>query len=477
MSDSNRAQLTGVREVTLGTTPNTPRMRKVRHLSAPLIYKPEFETSNEKREDRMGTDPVKVGESNNGPINFEFSYPEQDALIDTFICSSMQADWVNTPSRFNDGVADSVITGVVASTGVVSVTTGAAFVLGHLCKLTGFTAAGNNTLKKITTGSPTVPAFGAGAGLADEAVPPAAARMKVVGFEGASGDITALADGLGSTALDFTTLGLTVGGFVKIGGTGAAFQFATAACNDWARVIAVAATTDAGAAKTIRVFFGDLIKNGVTKIGATLERAFLDQTVPTYIAQRGMVVNEANWSIETKKIINGSFAFIGMGGAQSTVGLDAVPDAASAIADFPVMAAGANVGRIAESGVKITGNNFVKNLSLKITNNIRDLTDVENLGPVDLGSGRCDVSVNLSTYFGSNTFLTKLFAGTAVNINARVLKANRAVVWSVPRLTYTDGAPDDSGINADIMLSLTAQASFDTLTNAHILMNRLEYYE
>ncbi len=118
--------------------------------------------------------------------------------------------WQNTPQRDNDGMAASIITDIADTTDVVTVTTGPAFAAGHLVRMTGFSNVANNGVFKVTTGSATVPAM-LGANFAAEAAPPAAARMKVVGFEGAAGDITALADGLGSTALDFTGLGLRVG--------------------------------------------------------------------------------------------------------------------------------------------------------------------------------------------------------------------------------------------------------------------------
>lgn len=87
------------------------------------------------------------------------------------------------------------------------------------------------------------------------------------------------------------------------------------------------------------------------------------------------------------------------------------------------------------------------------------------------------MTVTLSAYFGSDALLGKLFSGTAVNINARLAKAGKAMIFSIPRLTYTDGAPDDGGKNTDVMLPLTAQASKDSLTGAHIIINRFEYYE
>jgi hypothetical protein len=73
--------------------------------------------------------------------------------------------------------------------------------------------------------------------------------------------------------------------------------------------------------------------------------------------------------------------------------------------------------------------------------------------------------------------LNKLFDQTPTNINVRIAKNGQAMVWGLPRLTYTDGTANATGKNTDVMLPLTSMASLDELTNAHILLDRLEYYE
>jgi len=388
-------------------------------------------------------------------------------------------------ARDNDGDDDSAITDVDAETGVVTVTAGSAFEAGQLVRLTGFGQAANNGLYKCTTGSATVPAFAA-AVFADEAAPAAAARMKVVGFEGSTGDIEAEADGLSSTALDFTTLGLRVGGWIKVGGTGAGFRFATAACNGWARITAVAQhaitldnlptgwAADDGTGKTLRVFFGDQIKNGTTQKSLTLERGFLGQAVPSYIVQRGMVAGQGQFSFETEQKITAQVTFNGLSGQLSTTPLDVAPDAAP---QEPIMAANVNVGRIAEAGAAVSSPNYVRTASITVNNNVRIRTAVGHLGGVDIASGECQVNVSLETYFGSDALLGKLLAGTVSNINLRTAKNSRAVIFAVPRITFTDGSPSAGGKNQDVMVPLQSMASYDALTNAHIVIDRLEYWE
>lgn len=485
MTDSNRVRLTSCRETSLGVPPGSPRLRTARMTGESLAYQPQFVSSSEIRSDRMNADPIKVNESNQGQINGELSYPVDGSPFSDWLASLFFSDWTNTPSRDNDGTADSIITNVAATGGVITVTSGAAFVAGQLIKTTGFSNSGNNGLFKITTGSATVPAVGNSL-LTDEAVPPAAARVKVVGFQGASGDITALADGLGTTALDLTTLGISVGQWVKIGATGSSFRFATAALNGYARVTAVAAakltldnlpvgwTTDDGSGKTIRVFFGDTMKNGTTRLSNAIERGFLAQAVPTYIAQLGMVSGQGDFNFQSEQIATWSITFMGVSGSISTTSLDSTPDAATT---NPAMSANVNVGRIAESGAAIGSPNWSKAMSISLNNNLRLLTAIGTVGAVDIGVGECGVTGSLETYFGDASLAQKLVNGTAGNLNTRTTKNNQSIIFGIPRVTFTDGSPSAGGKNQDVMVPLKYQGSIDTLTNAQIIIDRLEYVE
>ncbi|TGP28202.1 hypothetical protein EN875_032095 [Mesorhizobium sp. M2D.F.Ca.ET.232.01.1.1] len=488
MSDANRVRLTHVREVTLGTTPNTPRMRKARMTGETLRFAPAFVSSQELRDDRMNADPIKVDEMNDGPVNGELSFPVDKSPFSDWLESLFCNTWSNTPFRDNDGTADSVITNVATSGTQVTHLTGDAFVAGQLVRFAGFGVSGNNGVFKCTTGGTTTSAY-AGSGITDEAAPPAAARMKVVGFQGASGDITASSNGLASTLLDFTTLGLKVGQWVKIGGTAAGDKFATAALNSWARIIAIAANaltfdnlpagwaTDSGTSKTIKVFIGDTLKNGVATISQTLERGFLDQSVPTYIAQQGMVVDQGVFNFATKQIAKWTMTFGGMTGSEGATTLDASPDDATTNA---IMAAAVNVGRIAENGTTIGGPNFIESVDITIKNNLRMIGGIRSDGRVgaeDIGKGSVDAIVQMSTFFGSDTLLAKLFSGVATNINIRIAKNAQAMVWALPRLTYTQGQTNATAKNTDTKLPLTSEASYDSLTNSHVLLDRLEYYE
>lgn len=488
--ESNRVRLAGIRETTFGSLPATPRMRTGRMTGEGLAFTPQFVTSNEIRADRMTADPIKINEQNAGAINFELSYMPDLSLGSELFRSAFYNPWTIQKYRDNDGTADSNITDVNNATQVVTVTNVApqdgSFVVGHLVRFTGFTAALNNGKFRCSTASATVPAFTA-SGLVAEPAPPAAARMKVVGAQGAAGDITATASGLASTALDFTTLGLSPGMWLKIGDAdAAAFGFATAANNAFVRIAgAITATAipldnlpvgwavDAGAGKTIRFFFGDTLKNGTTRTSLSLERSFLGQAVPTHILQKGMIAGQLSLDYSTEQIVTGAFEMTGLTGSQGTVANGNSYDAAPV---NRVMSANVSVAAIAEAGALIGSPNWARALQFQMNNNLRPITAVGNVGAVELGVGECAVSGTVEAYFGSNAYLAKLIAGTVSNISARAQIDNQALILGLPRVTFTGGSPSTGGKNQDVTIPLAYQASLDSLTNAHALFDRMEYY-
>lgn len=495
MTDSNRVRMTTVKESALGTTPASPRMRTVRFTGESLAYAPSFVTSDEIRSDRMNADPIKVNESNSGPVNGELSFPPDRSPLSTWLESLLFSAWQNTPSFDNDGTADSVITDAGTTTDTYAVASGGSAVkAGHMVRATGFGNAANNQIFRVASSTVTT-IVGSGLGLVAETAPAASARLKVVGFAGVSGDITSLADGLGSTALDFTALGLNVGQWVKIGGAADASTFAYLVAagapsrrHSFARVTAIAAhkltldnlpawwATDAGTGKTIQVFFGDTLKNGVTMSSHSIERGFMAQASPSYIVQRGMVAGQGQFVFSTEDKATWQITFTGLSGAEGATSLSNTPDAASA---NRVMAAAVDVGRIAENGVCFGSPNWMQRFTLTINNNPRvknALTCGDAVGPVDIGSGEFGVTFDAPTYFGSDALLAKLFAGTPTNLNARIAKDNQALIFAVPRATFTGGAPSVGGKNQDVILPLTGSASIDALTNAHLILDRFEYY-
>jgi hypothetical protein len=490
-SSSNRRQISTVLETTLGTTPVTPRMRQKLLVSEALKYGPTFADSAELRSDRMTSDSILVGLDSSGSVPWEFHYPYPDSYEDFDFRSAMYNNWVLTPTRDNDTVADSVITDVGTVANSLTCTTGPAFVIGHLVRTSGFANASNNAINRVTTGGATS-FLTTGGFVTPEAVPPAAARAKVVGMQGVAGDITATASGLGCTTLNFTLMGLAIGQWIKIGGTAATDRFTVVPANNGrARITAISATAltldnlptgwgvDAGATKTIKVWFGDRIVNGVTQISQTIERGDLSMNVPVYVVQPGMVVSQFAMSMKPKAIITGTTTYMGMAGSQSTVTLDAVIDPAPSQVLYPQFAGSANIGRVSENGAALVTPNWCIGLDFSIANNITPVESLDAVGPQDLVPGECLVTGTLNTIFGDNTILTRFYAGQPTSINIAVVKNSQMFFLTLPRVVLnSDGNANAGGKNQLINCSFGFRASKDdALTQTIISFDRLEYFE
>ena len=498
MSSANRLRLSYTTESTAGVTPNTPRMKEARITGESLSFAPTYTNSDELRADRMTSDPIQVLQAAQGGINFEMSFPADGTFLSDAIRSELWNDWTKSPVFDNDGTADSVITdaGTVADTYAVA-SGGASVVAGHLVLASGFTNAANGgstaaTVKVFRVASSTATTIvGTSLGLVAETAPPGTARLKVVGFQGASGDIVAAADGLTSTALDFTTLGIIPGQALKVGGTATGNRFATAAINGRGRAVSVTAhkitmdnlptgwTTDSGSGKTIMVWFGDNNKNGITPFPLTLEKGFMDQTVPSYIVTRGNHASRMTFSITAGRPITGSIEFLGMSGGASTTSLDSAPDAATI---NPVLAGSVNVGRMYEAGVAVSAPTFITEFSIDINNNLRGISDITSASYEGITPGECTVTGQLSTYFADLSIQNKLFNNTPSSNMIWLEKAysaigTQAVVWQLPRYVLTGGVPAASGKNTDVILQSSYTASKDPTTSAVVICDRFYYLE
>jgi hypothetical protein len=420
VASTNRTKLAYTLEATAGVTPNNPPWQEVLTGSNGFKLSPKRGRSKDIRADGQAPGTFLTDIESSGSVAFEMKF----AAWDDWFRMALKNDWARKAYRDNAGVADSVITAATASTDAYTVTNPggvAAFVPGHLVLATGFGQAANNSLFKALAGTTSTNVNAPAApGLTDETVPPGTAKLQAVGFEGATADITATASGLGSTALNFTTLGLQAGEWVYVGGTAAGNQFATAANRGWARVSAIAATaltfdvlptgwtTDSGTGKAIQVFFGDFLKNGTTIYSASFERQQLGIAVPTYEYFNGQFLNNLQMQIAGAKEIDLSAEFLGLGGDPIATSRKAGSTDIAASSVYGTMTATANIGDLVEGGVSVMGGtNCMIGATLRVQNNISRDALPGPLGTAAITVGAFMVSGNIDTYLGDQTILAK----------------------------------------------------------------------
>lgn len=448
MASTNRSSLGYVAEVTKGTTPASPAIKALRETSNTLAFAPTRVTSAEIRPDRQVTDQVLTDLNASGNIGIELSFN----AYDDFIEAALQGAWQNKPS-ITVVTSDTEISDVSTTTLTVAAG-GAAFKAGMLCNLSGLPTAGNNKLAVVSSSSGTTIVFPASTFTAETVPIPVGATVRDVGFQGGSADITATSTGLASTTLDFTTLGLNEGEWVKIGGDSAGTQFATAADNSWARIakggIAAHALTfdvlppswgtDSGTGKTIQVFTGDFVKTGTTQRSFSFERQQQDLASPSYEYFTGVQLEGMSLSFKSASIITGSFDTQGLSSSASTTRASGATDVAAPT--YGVLNASSNVGRLMEGGAPTTVP--IEQIDVNLKNNLGRETAVGVTGAVNLRDGEIALSGTISAYFNDLTLQNKVLADTPTQI---MLKTGRldgfreSLLVDIPQCKLSGTAP------------------------------------
>lgn len=383
------------------------------------------------------------------------------------------------------------------------------FAANDLIFASGFSNAANNGLKLVTS----VAAGGVlVSGLVAEAAPPSGAKIVRVGHQFASGDFRIDASGdlpiLVTTAKDLTELGLVDGELIFIGGDTAATEFASATNNGWCRVRTTVGTnevtidkasgamvTDAGASKTIQVFFGRTLKNqegtAITRTTYQLERELgaPDDSSPSgtqaeYIV--GAVPNEMTMAINTADKIMVDMGFMGTDYETR--------DAATGVklGTRPLLAAGSgkafntstHVTRI-RMGLCSDTNEYVDAMfayvteaQLTINNNISMNKAVGTLGAFDATAGTFEVGGNVTAYFQNVAALEALRANSDVTLDVCVVKDNAGFSFDLPLLSLDDGRLNvELNQAVTIPLGLMAADAADVNSNlAHtIVMSFYDY--
>lgn len=472
-ASTNRVRLAIVEEQSFGVTPASPAFRTLLNTGSTLAGSPETRISDTIVSDRNVSDLILLGKEVGGDINFEFQHLNPDLLLEGMMFSS----WSKTAERKNEEASQ--ITAVASTTYTVTGTQN--FRQYHLLRATGFTNPANN--KVFAAGAATSATSIVHTGGTAEASPPATARLKVVGVEGPSGDIVATANGLTSTLVNFVNMGITVGMWIYVGGNQTANQFATAGVRGWCRVATVAAnaitwsrkpstwTTDTGTGKTIRLYFGDTMSNGVLHKSYTLERAYLDITQFEYF--RGCRVGTGKLEAKAKSILTGGATLVGSGHEIVQSRFAGATDLAAPTT--PVWNGSSNIGALSQNGVLLTDPNFVTSFMLQVNNNLRTINPLGFLTAQGINAGEANIEAGLEAYFGDATLLNYVVNNTELSFDMPVLDAfGCGMVVDLPRIKMKSGQPSVPGKDQDVMTPLSMQALKDPTLGFALQLNRVE---
>jgi hypothetical protein len=373
--------------------------------------------------------------------------------------------------------------------------------VGDLLFFTGFGVDGNNGLKRVTavlTDTVTVNET-----LTAEATVPAGATVLHVGFQFTAGDAE-IANTSGSlptltaTTKDLTDFGLIAGETIFIGGddTGASGDAFNAAHNNgFSRVseTPVAGTitldktsggadgetemaTEAGGTKTIRVFFGSVLRNesaissDFDRKSWTMERSLgipNPQAAPSVVQSevlKGAIVNEFALNIAQADKITTDWTFIGTDNEQRdgvTSGEERLSTTTGSVATIEAATAyntSSDFSRIKLAEVRPTQTEanraapvplfaYVTDITLNVSNNGTPNKAVGVLGGFDVTAGTFEVGGNITAYFADVAAVKAVRNNADITLDMAIVKdfgtgnENRkaGIFIDVPLIALGDG--------------------------------------
>lgn len=335
------------------------------------------------------------------------------------------------------------------------------FLVNHLILASGFGIAGNNGLKRITAAAATEVTVAED--LTAEASPPAAAKIEAVGYQFASATLdVSIVGGLprltrASGAVDFTTLGLIPGEWIYLGDDTAGNRFANNV--GLARVKAVAATyieldkTDwtpageVGTAKTIRIYFGHVLKNESTtnlikRRSYQVERTLGEDangTMSEYLV--GAVANEFTLNVATADKVTADVSFVAVDNEQRTGTQGVKGGTRPTLVDADCFNTTSDFSRIKLSRVDLASANpvpmfaFATELSLSINNNVSPSKAIGVLGAIDTTAGMFEVGGSMTAYFSDVDAMKAVRDNADVTLDFALVKKNAGIVFDIPLLS------------------------------------------
>lgn len=417
-----------------------------------------------------------------GGFNVDFTKTNIARLLQGFFF----ADWRQKPTTAPMNAAPTLITSVSAATDTYAAAAGLLpfNIPGLLVFASGLGIPANNGLKTVV--SATAIGVTVAEALVLEAASPAAAKLQTAGMQFADGDIDVLFTGgvasLTSTVFDFTTLNLVPGERIFVGGDAAATQFVNN--QGWAQVASVAANslvledtswtpvTEDGAAKTIRIFFGSVLKNEnvpslIKRRSYNVERTLgMGATATQAEYLEGAVANQFTLNIPQAEKLNADLTFVACDNTYRSGEVGDTVKAGTRIAapGEDAYNTSSDVARLKMSVIDPTSPNpsalfgYVSEATIAIDNGVTPNKAVGVLGAFDTSAANFSVSGSMTAYFSTVAAVRAVRNNADVALSMSVAAKNAGWSFEMP-LIGLGGGRINVEKDAPITVPLTPNAA------------------
>lgn len=360
-----------------------------------------------------------------------------------------------------------------------------AIAAGTLLWARGFSTAANNGLKVVAAASTTTQTNISGSSLVNE-TPTAVsgARVEVAGVRAAISDlvltVTSGSGTIASTVLDFTTLGLTVGQFIHIGGLTSANWFGTTN-RGYARVTAIAANllsfdkadstlaTDAGTGDTVDLLFGSFLRNvpvghaDYRELSVQFEVSYPGLGNPSGTRYEYSLGNYANTFALNLPLTEKATATINFVSTNTEVPTNTQKtNASTPVAPVATGAIGTAKGigrlRLAQDATGLT--TCFTSLTLTLNNQVSPDKCLGTLGAVFQNFGLFQVDIEAEAIFTDETVVSAIRNNTTLTLDALLINDDGAFLFDIPSMTLGDGSKSFP-LNESVKINTTAEAFGD----------------
>lgn len=351
----------------------------------------------------------------------------------------------------------------------------------------GYLTAGNNGLKVLTAdtagGGTTITV----AGNSNETAP-TNAFVTIAGIRAATSDLTVnvtggvvtLTSAGGANGIDFTTIGVTKGQFIHIGGLTGTNQFASGF--GVVRITAITATvltcdklqtgstlvTDSGSGKAIDLLFGRFLRD-VSNDQNVDDSRYIERTKTFELAQPNLggagvdgyeypnanYLNTMTLDLPETNKVTCKFEYLGFDTPNPTTSRKTgFSTAASPIGTTAYNTVSSFVN-LRTDGVS-AANTFFKSLSLKITNNLSPDKILALLGAAVMDVGQFIVELNAEMILADIGVATHIRSNDTLTFDFMLKNQDGGIAFDFPSLTFGDGAKNlevDKSVKIAILFS------------------------
>lgn len=415
----------------------------------------------------------------------EFEHDLTMDVFELFADGFVFAEWIG-PMVAQAG-ADFDTLAIASSTSITHTALTAAIPQYSLVRTRGFTLDANNAVSEVDTGSTTTSTpvvANATPMVAETPAQTTGAKMEVCGVRGQTGDITwtNATNTIGSTLLNLTTLRLTVGQFIHVGGTTGTNQFAGGVA--LGRIVSIAAGAivlekvvktltgdDSGAGKRIDLLFGRFLRNVSVDHADYLEQsyqfegAYDNLQVPgpgaEYEYPEGNYCNEMAFQLPLTDKALISFGFVGTDTDEPTTSRKTGASAPVVPVKTAALNTSADVVRLRITEVDETGlTTDFKSATITLGNQVTPEKVLGVLGARFMNTGLFLVDIEAQVLFTNADVVAAIRNNTTVTMEWMVENDDGAIMVDIPAMTLGGGAREFP-INETILLNATAEAFED----------------